>query len=707
MDKVNLGYSTKNIPIPGKKDYLTRLISSAEKVIRSIRWKTFFFLNPNNKPDRKETFGFNSTRNPPSIPELKEFEDEMLNMVQNIEFKNADNQFQRQLSNDIDDIKESSRLLIAADKTTNFYKVKPDQYKNLLEINITKDYRKAPETLEKHINLGDKAIATELELDDRINVTAKNQAFVTLKDHKPNFNNRPSCRLINPTKSEIGKISKQVLERINVKIRGATNLNQWKNTNEVINWFKNIEDKPQNSFICFDVCEFYPSITEELVTKALEFAENYDTITQDEKDIIKQAKKSLLFSNGTPWCKKGENNFDVTMGSFDGAETCELIGLYILYQIKHLDINVGLYRDDGLAVCNKSPKQAEQIKKEICKVFAKNKLKITIEANAKTVDFLDITMDLRTETYKPYMKPNNTPMYVHSKSNHPPNILKNIPESINRRLSSISCNATAFNDTAPVYQEALRKSGHNYKLKYNPPPQETTNPSASQKRKRKRKITWFNPPYSSNVTTNVGKKYLKLIDKCFPPDHKLHKLLNRSTLKVSYSCMPNTKQIISSHNIGVIKKSEPNETTQTLCNCRIQRNCPLEGKCLTAGIIYQATVTNRDNRNKETYIGLTEGPFKTRFTNHTSSFRHSEQRNSTTLSHYIWSLKDKSIPHTIQWRIVAKSNSYSNSSKSCNLCLKEKYFIIFKPTMATLNTRNELASTCRHRRKYLLSNVQG
>ena len=69
------------------------------------------------------------------------------------------------------------------------------------------------------------------------------------------------------------------------------------------------------------------------------------------------------------------------MGSSDGAESCELIGLYILSQLQTLDINVGLYRDDGLAVCNKTPQQIEQIKKQICKVFSNNNLKITIEAN--------------------------------------------------------------------------------------------------------------------------------------------------------------------------------------------------------------------------------------------------------------------------------------------------------------------------------------
>ena len=393
----------------------------------------------------------------------------MLNLIQNVEFKKAGRNFQKELSKDALKIKESNHLLITADKTTNFYKVEPKNHNKLLEDNITKDYKKAPHSLEKDINTEDKSIASKLELADRIDTMAKNQAFITLKDHKPNFKNKPTCRLINPTKSDIGKISKKILERINSKVRTVTKLNQWKNTNEVTEWYNKIGNKASNSFICFDICEFYPSITEELFTKAIEFATAYDTISAQEKHIIIQAKKSMLYNNDTPWCKKTNPNFDVTMGSFDGAETCELIGLYILSQLQDLDINVGLYRDDGLAVCTKTPRQIENMKKKICKIFANSKLKITIEANLKTVDFLDITMDLKSGIHKPYMKPNNTPLYVHKESNHPPNITKNIPESINRRLSAISSNETSFNEAAPAYHKGLENSGYDYRLKYKPP----------------------------------------------------------------------------------------------------------------------------------------------------------------------------------------------------------------------------------------------
>jgi hypothetical protein len=73
--------------------------------------------------------------------------------------------------------------------------------------------------------------------------------------------------------------------------------------------------------------------------------------------------------------------------------------------------------------------------------------------------------------------------------------------------------------------------------------------------------------------------------------------------------------------------------------------------------------------------------------------------------HYIWKLKDNNTPYTIKWKVIARSSAYSPSTKICNLCLTEKYFIICKPQIATLNNRNELASDCRHKRRHLLCNM--
>ena len=213
--------------------------------------------------------------------------------------------------------------------------------------------------------------------------------------------------------------------------------------------------------------------------------------------------------------------------------------------------NIGLYRDDGLAAFNGTPQEIEKIKKGICNVFCDNDLKITVEANTTKVNSLDVTLDLTSGKYYPYTKEGNIPLYVHTKSNHPPTILKNIPESIDKRLSEISSDKECFDNPKPIYQEALNKSGYRYNLSFNA----TLNQTPRPLRDRKQNITWFNPPYSKNVETNVGKCFLSLIDMHFPKSNPLHKIFNRYTLKLSYSCMGNIKTIISNHNKAVISKS--------------------------------------------------------------------------------------------------------------------------------------------------------
>ena len=124
-----------------------------------------------------------------------------------------------------------------------------------------------------------------------------------------------------------------------------------------------------------------------------------------------------------------------------------------------MKLNIWSYKDDVLAEGKHTPRQMEIIKKEICQIFKNNNLAITITANIKNTDFLDINLDLPTRIFKPFIKPNDTPLYVHKLSNHPPHILKNIPLSIENRLSRISANQKVFEKTRAPYQEALEKSG--------------------------------------------------------------------------------------------------------------------------------------------------------------------------------------------------------------------------------------------------------
>ena len=118
------------------------------------------------------------------------------------------------------------------------------------------------------------------------------------------------------------------------------------------------------------------------------------------------ARKSLLFDKDTPWKKKDSNElFDVTMGSYDGAEICELVGLYTLSILtkRYGKEKIGLYRDDGLAVFKDiSGSRADSIRKEITSIFKELGLNITFDSNLKITNFLDITLNLNNGKHYPY-----------------------------------------------------------------------------------------------------------------------------------------------------------------------------------------------------------------------------------------------------------------------------------------------------------------
>ena len=130
------------------------------------------------------------------------------------------------MKDDISLINGCTNLFMFADKTTNMYEVSATEYKKLLHDNITKKYRKSTPRLEKAINMEAKCIAKKINLDDRIDSLAENPAFITLKDHKPNFKSRLACRLINPSKSELDKVSKVLLKNINKQLVELLNVNQ-------------------------------------------------------------------------------------------------------------------------------------------------------------------------------------------------------------------------------------------------------------------------------------------------------------------------------------------------------------------------------------------------------------------------------------------------------------------------------------------------
>ena len=205
------------------------------------------------------------------------------------------------------------------------------------------------------------------------------------------------------------------------------------------------------------------------------------------------------------------------MGCYDGAETCQLVGIYIQNKLCKLmnKKDFGVYRDDGLEILrNTSGPEADRKRKNIIKIFKECGLSITCEVNRKIVDFLDVRFNLNDETYEPYRKPNNEPVSINKQSNHPPNIIADIPKAIFKHLASISCNKNVFDRNVDIRQTALKNSDFDGIITYNDQSDQENNVNiveANQARKRKRAIIWYNPPYSVNVKMNIGETFFKLL----------------------------------------------------------------------------------------------------------------------------------------------------------------------------------------------------
>ena len=240
------------------------------------------------------------------------------------------------------------------------------------------------------------------------------------------------------------------------------------------------------------------------MNKAIEFAKTIVDIPDEDLSIIMLSKKTLLFSGKVPWVKKErDEDFDVPMGCYDGAEVCEIVEFYILNLLSNiLDKGLlGLYRDDGVAIVrNLSCPEIEKKRKAIIKLFRECELNI-IQTNLKIVNFLHVEMNLGTGTYRPYRKPDDMPVYINRKSNHPPTIIKEIPKAIAKRISDVSSSEVAFNELIPTYSDAVRKSGFHDNVTFIP---KTSNTKTNKKN-----------PYCLILKTNVGRIFLKLIKKQF------------------------------------------------------------------------------------------------------------------------------------------------------------------------------------------------
>ena len=246
----------------------------------------------------------------------------------------------------------------------------------------------------------------------------------------------------------------------------------------------------------------------------------------------------------------------------------------------------------------------------------------------------------------------------------------------------------------------MTESGFKHKITFQG--QQNTSTVIYNNKNRKRKIIWFNPPFSLNASTNIGKKFFSLLGKHFRKTHQLHKLFNCNNVKVSYSSLPNFKSVINSHNKNILNEQE----NPSPCSCSDKTSCPFNGSCQHKTLVYSCKVSTPDvKQNQPHYIGLTEHTFKDRLYKHNNSFRYESKRNLAELSNFMWGKKKEKINVDFSWSILDKAKPYSPASKKCMLCLTEKYHIIFS-TKNLLNKRNELVTKCREENKFYLANCK-
>ena len=524
-------------------------------------------------------------------------------------------------------------------------------------------------------------------------------------------------------------MSKVILQRINREVREKTGLNQWQSTQDSLKWFENLENKKDMTFFQFDIENFYPSINEDLLRKALQWADDYSYISETAKDIIMLARKTFLYDGQYLWSKKDTHRFDVSIGSYDGAEACEIVGLYLLYKLTEKEKvfekeYIGIFRDDGLSVMTGNGHQKDKKRKDVIRLLKEEGLSITWEINLTKVQYLDILFDLENNCYKPFHKLNSRLSYVGSGSNHPRKVLENIPEGINRRLSNISSNKKCFDEEKCDYQNAIKESGYSNILTYEKGLEKSTVKNIHGKRKNifyqhnqdkninsKRNIVWFTPPFNIFCSTNVGEIFRRLIEKHFSRNKMLGKLFNKNTLKISYSCLPNIKAKIGSHNKVLIYKSFEKDIVSTKCNCQKSIECPLNGQCVVSSVIYKAEILEEGEKegNGHIYVGLAGGAFKLRLANHLQSFKNESKQKQSKLSEYIWGLKNRNIESfEIKWSIIANESGFNRKSRRCQLCIREKVEILrmvkIKPNKL-INKRDEIFRRCLHRKKHFLGSI--
>ena len=143
-------------------------------------------------------------------------------MIRNIQYRNIKNKFAKKLADNVKVIKSAKELFINADKSRNIYKLDEAVYKKYLIKNITKTYKNNTKARMRSRNKATKRSAEKLKIADRMECMDESEAYITIKDHKKNFPEKPRFRLINPSTSNMGKVSNHIFDQINQNISQNT-----------------------------------------------------------------------------------------------------------------------------------------------------------------------------------------------------------------------------------------------------------------------------------------------------------------------------------------------------------------------------------------------------------------------------------------------------------------------------------------------------
>ena len=413
-----------------------------ERFKENLRWKVFHFKRP-RKNSTLPTYGLKTKKQAPSDQDLNEFERRLSGMVSEIKFKKVKmTKIEFKMKEKLKKIRNQDKIVCKSDKTNNYYLVDPEEYFTLINRELNKEYKKDElHSIENAINTNTKNVGDRLGIADKLEMLQKEDCSLLLKDHKQSFYREKQARLINPIKNQLGVVSKSILDSINTEARAKLEVNQLRSSQDAIDWFTKIKDKTNNkTLLKADIKEFYPSITEKVIKRALEFMKSKGIIVSKENiDVILKAKYQVATSLGIDWVKKN-SPFDNSMGAKDSCELCELVGLFLLGKTKErletekknstLSISIALYRDDLILAIQKHGKSINMAKSELSKIFKEEDLTLCEWEEGSNLNYLDIEFNLDQNWYKPFKKANDNTKYLSAKSDHPEIILKSVPNIV-------------------------------------------------------------------------------------------------------------------------------------------------------------------------------------------------------------------------------------------------------------------------------------